>query len=154
LTIIALNYWPWKWSLNAKEEDVVDENDLRTNQDQENNDHMGDSQGSEDRDQEEVDEMAKLVCSFRYRLVQSIDRQDRLRRCLLLAALACILRPTNALIWMCVAYFTLLQNTTKGEMLPLPREGAQKWSHITSLSLLPAIKRVRLTLVREVILCG
>lgn len=115
---------------------------------------MGDSHNSEERDQEEVDEMAKLVCSFRYRPVQSIDWQARLRRCLLLAALASILRPTNALIWMCVAYFTLLQNTTKGEMLPLPWEGAQKWIHISSLSLLPAIKRARLTLVREVVLCG
>lgn len=140
--------------MDAKEEDHVDADGLRTKEGQKNNDQKSDSEGSEDQDQEQADEMAKLVCSFRCRLAQSIDCKNRLRRCLLLAALACVLRPTNVLIWMCVSCFTLLRTTTKGNMLPLPWDGAQIWVHITSLSLLPATKRERLTLLREVITCG
>ncbi len=140
--------------MDAKKEDRVDADGLRTNEDQKNNDQKSDSQGSEDQDQVLVDEMAKSVCSFRYRLAQSIDWQNRLRRCLLLAALACVLRPTNVLIWMCITCSALLRTTTQGRMLQLPWEGAQIWVHITSLSLLPATKRERLTLLREVILCG
>ena len=98
--------------------------------------------------------MAKSVPSFWDRIKQSIDWQSRLRRCLSLAALACILRPTNVLIWMSFACFAVLRIVTLGKMLSLPFEGMQIWLHISSLSLLPATKKERLTLLREVALCG
>lgn len=98
--------------------------------------------------------MAKSVFSFWDRIKQSIDWQSRLRCCLLLAALACILRPTNVLIWMSFACFAVLRIVTLGKMLSLPFEGMQIWLHISSLSLLPATKKERLTLLREVTLCG
>jgi len=140
--------------MDAKEGDKVDEDSLRTSEEQQNDYSNSESQGSEDQDQEQVDEMAKSVSNFRSCLALSVDWRNRLRRCLLLAALACVLRPTNVLIWMCIACFTLLRTTTKARMLPLPWEGAQIWVHITSLSLLPASKKERLTLLREVVLCG
>lgn len=154
MTVVALTFWPWQWSMDAKEGDNVDDDGLRTSEEQQHDYQNSESQGSEDQDQEQVDEMAKSVFSFRDRLAQSIDWQSRLRRCLLLAALACILRPTNVLIWMCIACFTVLRTATKGRMLPLPWEGAQIWVHITSLSLLPATKKERLILLREMVLCG
>ncbi|KAI9767564.1 MAG: hypothetical protein M1840_005601 [Geoglossum simile] len=55
-----------------------------------------------------------------------VDELARLRRALLLAALACVLRPTNALIWICVS-------------LPL---------------LFHASGKERFVLFREVIICG
>lgn len=82
------------------------------------------------------------------------DLKNRLRRCLLLAALACVLRPTNILIWMCFATFTLLRVTTFGKMLSLPWEGMQIWVHISSLSFLPATKKERKVLLKEAFLCG
>lgn len=82
------------------------------------------------------------------------DSKTRLRRCLLLAALACVLRPTNILVWICFATFTLLRVTTYGKMLSLPWEGMQIWVHISSLSFLPATKKERKVLLTEACLCG
>lgn len=83
-----------------------------------------------------------------------LTRNHRLRRCLFLAALACILRPTNILIWICFATFTLLRITTHGKMLSLPWEGMQIWVHVSSLSFLPATKQERRVLLAEACLCG
>lgn len=140
--------------MDTGEEDDVDEDGLRTSEEAKNDDQRSESQGSEREDQEQVDETAKSVSNLWIRLAQTIDLRNRLRRCLLLAALACVLRPTNVLIWMCIGCFALLRTTTKGRMLPLPWEGAQIWVHLTSLSLLPATKRERLTLLREGFFCG
>ena len=79
---------------------------------------------------------------------------NRLRRCLLLAAFACILRPTNILIWVCFATFALLRVKTRGKFLQLPWEGMQIWVHISSLVFLPATKQERKVLVTEATLCG
>ncbi|KAE8550688.1 hypothetical protein EYB25_006916 [Talaromyces marneffei] len=40
---------------------------------------------------------------------ESASRQSSLRKCLLLAALACVLRPTNIIIWACMAGFAVYQ---------------------------------------------
>ncbi|CAD6565340.1 MAG: glycosylphosphatidylinositol anchor biosynthesis [Alectoria sarmentosa] len=85
---------------------------------------------------------------------RDVDEVANLRRCLLLAALACILRPTNILIWACFATFALLRITTHGKMLSLPWEGMQIWVHISCLSFLPATKQERKVLVTQGCLCG
>ena len=123
--------------MDAEEDDEIDRDGLRTNEEG----------GS-------VDEKAKLVINFKNRTGQNSDLENRLRRCLLLAALACILRPTNILIWICFATFALLRITTHGKMLPLPWEGVQIWVHISSLSFLPATKQEREVLLTEACLCG
>ena len=123
--------------MDAEEDDEVDEDDLRT---------YG--------EQKDVDEKAKLVIILSYCSWQNPDSTNRLRRCLLLAALACILRPTNILIWICFATFVLLRITTHGKMLSLPWEGMQIWVHISSLSFLPATKQERKVLLTEACLCG
>ena len=107
-----------------------------------------------DGDQNKVDEMAKSVFSLWGHVSQSIDWPNRLRRCLLLAALACILRPTNVLIWISFTCFAIFKTSVQGKMVSLPWEGAQVWIHITSLSLLPATRRERMVLLREAALCG
>lgn len=140
--------------MDVQNENVVDEDGLRTSGEQEGDEEKSKTDESHDQESEYADELARSVCFIEDRQAHNIDWRNRLRRCLLLAALACILRPTNALIWACIACFTILRTTTQGRMLPLPWEGAQMWVHITTLTLLPATKKERLTLVREVLMCG
>ena len=47
MTVAALNFWPWQWSMDVEEDDEIDKQGLRTNEEQ----------GG-------VDEKAKLVISF------------------------------------------------------------------------------------------
>lgn len=147
--------------MDAKEDDEVDEDGLRRSEEEKTGENKSENSNSEEAksedeevDEQEVDETAKSVFSLWDRLKQSIDSQRRLRRCLLLAALACILRPTNVLIWISIACFAILRITTQGKMLPLPWEGMQIWVQLTSPVLLPATKKERLTLLRDIILCG
>ena len=140
--------------MDLSENDQVDEDGLRISQEERTEDSNSESQLGSEVDPEEVDEIAKSVPKFWDRLTQRIDWPHRLRRCLLLAALAVILRPTNILIWICIACFALLRTSTQGKMLPMPWEGTQIWIHLTSLSLRPATKRERMTLVREALFCG
>ena len=172
LTVIALYFWPWQWSLDPEDGDEFDEDGLRKCEnersaeqnpedqnsedqkveDQRSEDQKGGDQKNEDRD--DIDEMAKSVPSLWDRIKKSIDWHNRLRRCLFLAALACILRPTNILIWMCFACFVILRIVTHGKVLSLPWEGMQLWLNVSSLSLLPATKKERLVFAKEVALCG
>lgn len=94
ITVVALDLWPWQWSAG------VVSGDSRKN--------VGNGKGAaQDR-----------------RLVSRYDRNDwtlheqpltrivtRLRQCLCLAALACILRPTNILIWATLASFAWVRTT-------------------------------------------
>ncbi len=123
--------------MDTDEDDEIDKDGLRTNE-----------------EQRDVDETARYVIGFWDCSEQDSDCKNRLRRCLFLAALACILRPTNILIWICFATFALLRITTHGKMLSLPWEGMQIWVHISSLSFLPATKQERKVLLREACLCG
>ncbi|KAJ9320094.1 CAZyme family GT22 [Paecilomyces variotii] len=92
LTVVALYFWPWRWTIapqNNKSEDE-DDDDLITNSDM----------------NEEPEER---------------NESGSLRKCLLLAALACVLRPTNIIIWITLAGF-MLSKATRGECLIIARE--------------------------------
>ena len=151
---MALSLWPWHWAVDVSDNDSMDEDGLRTSEEDKSEETNSESQMSQDENHDKDDELAKSVPSFWIRLTQSIDWPNRLRRCLLLAALACILRPTNLLIWICIASFALLRRNSQGRMLSLPWEGMQVWMQITSLSLLPATKKERIVLLRDTALCG
>ncbi|KAE8133876.1 GPI mannosyltransferase 3 [Aspergillus pseudotamarii] len=96
ITIVALNLWPWEWSSESTPTVQPRRNTRSTTRDT-----GGNSTGD-----------GALVV--------------RLRKCLTLAALACILRPTNVLIWMGLAGVAWLRSA---------------W-------------RERTILCREVLLCG
>lgn len=66
----------------------------------------------------------------------------RLRLCLLLASLACVLRPTNLLIWACLASYTVLRNQCLSIL-----EGHL----LMDVVIFPKSGKV---LLREAILCG
>ena len=85
LTIIALYNWPWHWSLGMKEETTL----------------QVDGQGLRIR---EADEPSS----------GDTDELTRLRRSLLLAAIATVMRPANILIWITLALATMLQHTQSG----------------------------------------
>ncbi|KAF2809649.1 uncharacterized protein BDZ99DRAFT_571427 [Mytilinidion resinicola] len=65
----------------------------------------------------------------------AVGALSKLRLSLLLAAVACILRPTNALIWLCLAVPTLWRATTRGRFV-LVREVLACGSAILVLSVL------------------
>ncbi|GLA10937.1 glycosylphosphatidylinositol anchor biosynthesis [Aspergillus niger] len=96
LTIVALYMWPWVWSSDPS----------TTTQTRGSPSRSLKSQTNEDQSDTAV--------------------LSRFRQCLVLAAVACILRPTNLLIWMVLASLLLYRST------PLRRA----------------------TLVREALLCG
>ena len=78
----------------------------------------------------------------------------RLRRCLLLAALACVLRPTNLLIWAYLGFSTLLGTRTKEKLHLGDKAGRLGWFRPLADSFLGAKNRERMVLVRETAVCG
>ena len=143
--------------MDPEDGDEFDEDGLRKSENEKSAEQDPEDQKVKDQKSEDgdyIDEMAKSVPRLWDRIKHSIDWNNRLRRCLFLAALACILRPTNVLIWMCFACFIMLRIATHGKVLSLPWEGMQLWLNVSSLSLLPATKKERLVLVKEVALCG
>ena len=134
--MIALESWPWEWSLEPTGDESVTAEGLR-------------------RDESEEEDSSLLAKSFgpESHPTYLIDI-GRLRRCLLLAAIACVLRPTNLMIWACLACFTFFRTITDEKLVPL------KWSNVPLLvtvtrpALLHATKVERLVLVREAMLCG
>lgn len=74
--------------------------------------------------------------------IPSVDSVGRLRLCLLLASLACVLRPTNLLIWVCIASYTVIRNQCLSIL-----EG----NLLMDVVIFPKSGKV---LLREAILCG
>lgn len=111
VTIVALDLWPWQWSAGP----LTDSN--RRN-------NVGSEKGAANGQ--------RLLLSRYGWVYQMLPRQPltriahSLRQCLCLAALACILRPTNILIWATLATIAWLRTS---------------WSQ-------------RKVLIREVLLCG
>ncbi len=103
---------------------------------------------------DQTEEMGMSAIGFWDQVMHIVDLQWGLRRCLFLAALACILRPTNVLIWICLACFTLFRVITYGKMVGLPLIRAPLWIHISDLTLSPATMQERHMLIREGIICG
>lgn len=87
-------------------------------------------------------------------MVELMVEWCRLRSCLVLAALACILRPTNILIWICVAFYSLFRPATNGYLVPFRWADVLVWINILSFAPLPAPQRERRILFREITLCG
>ncbi|KAF7506351.1 hypothetical protein GJ744_011817 [Endocarpon pusillum] len=87
----------------------------------------------------------------------AVDETTRLRRCLLLAALATILRPTNLLIWISVAAMTCLNMSSVWWYCGFARspwKGSDMSTSSRSISFLRATTRERSTLFWESFLCG
>ena len=142
-TTVALNYWPWEWSVVSHDEDEEEE--------KEDDDEDGLRESFEE---EQSEELSRSAVEFWDDIMYAVDEQSKLRRCLVLAALACILRPTNILIWICVTGFAVFRVITYGKMVRLPWLGTPVWLHVTDLTLFPATKQQRYTLFREATLCG
>ncbi|KAF2461607.1 Alg9-like mannosyltransferase family-domain-containing protein [Lineolata rhizophorae] len=106
LTATALWLWPWHWPAPTTSNDVHDEQGLRSE-------------------------------TYRASRTSSSRSSDlsSLRMSLFLAALACILRPTNLLIWLCVCTGTL-RNATARETRVLVREAVVLGSFVLGLSIL------------------
>lgn len=137
LTIIALHQWPWHWSLDATGDEETDKYGLR-----------------EDPRPDQVKELAKCVSENDENVERARSTAYRLCRCLLLAAVACVLRPTNVLIWACLACFSLWESSSRGRILKLPRIEGGLWVNITSIAHGPATRRERMVLVLEAVVCG
>ena len=124
LTIVALYNWPWHWSLNAGERE----------------DSQFDSEGLRIRDADRPSQ-------------SNIDETTLLRRALLLAAVATIMRPTNIMIWATLSWLTFLQHTSSGWLLKIPWTDQSAWVHTTSWSFAPN-QNERMKFFRETLVCG
>ncbi|OCL03339.1 glycosyltransferase family 22 protein [Glonium stellatum] len=103
ITSIAVYHWPWQLPgsavLNkAPRTDKEPRND--------NDDDAGDDDNNDDDDDDDDDDNHTAD-------INSVSQSAKLRLSLLLAAVACILRPTNALIWLCLALPTLQQASSQ-----------------------------------------
>ena len=154
LTIIALNYWPWQWL--AERDEQADDDSSQDEQRDEDYVHVG--KGSP-----RVSETSTAEQPPKHR-IESPTVNDQhttlqatrhsLRICLLLAALACILRPTNVLIWICLSFFLCLRTRTYGHFMETRWIDSPVWVHITTLEFLPFTKNERIMLLREGMICG
>lgn len=86
--------------------------------------------------------------------VDNNDELDDLRKCLLLAAFACLLRPTNILIWVFLLTSTFLRSRSGGWLIPLNRAGSSVWVQYSYVPSWRANATRRLIMLRQVILCG
>ena len=156
LTIIALNYWPWQSPLDESE---TAGDDLSHRHEQRDDDYVhigeGSPRGSENLDDEEdtSEEQAQASTVFETTL-DRLALRNPLRVSLLLAALACILRPTNLLIWICLALYSCIRTTSYGHFLETRWIDHPIWVHITTLEFKPGTEKERQVLVREILLCG
>ncbi|KAJ5579759.1 uncharacterized protein N7459_005744 [Penicillium hispanicum] len=111
LTVVALDQWPWQWSAGSS---------------------TGDNRRRNTSNAKRTDEDRRLLRRYDWHKTKALTRQllmrvmHSLRQCLVLAAVACILRPTNVLVWATLASFAWLRTS---------------WSQ-------------RKVLVREVLACG
>ncbi|KAI4166845.1 MAG: hypothetical protein LQ348_007753, partial [Seirophora lacunosa] len=129
--------WPWHWSIEATGDEEVDQYGLRQ------------IPGTD-----LAEELAKCVPEEAQRINGSRSMAYRLCRCLLLAATACVLRPTNVLIWICLSCFTLWKSSASGRLLKLPWTNGNLWINVTAIAHGPATRRERLVLVFEAAICG
>ena len=124
LTVLALYNWPWHWSLRAEEKEEP----------------RVDSEGLRTRN---VDGQSQ----------GSVDETTLLRRALVLAAIATIMRPINILIWLTLSWLTFLQHTTSGWLLKIPWTDQSAWIQTTSWSFVPN-RNERMAFFREAFVCG
>ncbi|KAH8700276.1 putative mannosyltransferase [Talaromyces proteolyticus] len=95
LTVIALYFWPWDWFLDIRDEEKEEE---------------GETQGLDNSI-----ESASRLSRYRwpglngdiFTIMFLTVALPSLRKSLLLAAFACVLRPTNVLVWACLAGFAM-----------------------------------------------
>ena len=124
MTIVALYNWPWHWS-------VADDQEA----------HF------------QIDERGLRVRDADSPSKGSVDEITRLRRSLLFAAVATILRPTNILIWSSLAYATFLRRDKVQWFVKVPGTGQSALVDMATWALIPSTAEVQ-TLVREAIVCG
>ncbi|KAJ5514388.1 GPI mannosyltransferase [Penicillium fimorum] len=94
ITIVALELWPWQWSAGSTAGDSRDKN-------------TGNQMRGTDRDRSVIlgyDQTSNF-------LVTATDGACSLHKCLPLAALACILRPTNIIVWATLAGLAWLRTS-------------------------------------------
>ncbi|ETN38706.1 uncharacterized protein HMPREF1541_06743 [Cyphellophora europaea CBS 101466] len=124
LTIIALYNWPWHWSSDGSTKDTGE----------------ADAQGLRKR--------TAVTLSH-----GDVDETTRLRRALLFAALATILRPTNILIWFAMTILTCLRGVRSHKLVNVPGTEHTALIEIAGYTLLPTKTECK-TFLREAVLCG
>lgn len=155
LTVTALNLWPWYSACNRREGDG---DAVLGSQEQADEDYVHVGEGSPHLSEEPVaahpDGNKTDAFQPREQSTQYYNLRKSLRSSLLLAALACILRPTNILIWICLICFATLRTRTYGRFMEIRWVKSPVWVHITSLELFPATHKERKDIIIECVTCG
>lgn len=166
LTIAALNYWPWEWSFDCEPDS--DDEDSGTQEQALDNASNPDEQRDEDfvhvgEGSPRVSETSTMGPANEHptqpptawdRFSAFFGSLSSIRLCLSLAAFACVLRPTNVLIWICFTCLMMLRRTTYGQFMETRFLDSPVWVHITTLEFMPATAEQRRTIIRECLICG
>lgn len=124
MTVIALYNWPWHWCAEANERDTANI----------------DARGLRKR---------KAITPSH----SETDETTRLRRALLFAALATVLRPTNILIWLALTLLTFVRGVKTNKLVNIPGTRRSALIEFAGYTLLPTKAEV-FALTREAMLCG
>ena len=84
----------------------------------------------------------------------TVDETTQLRRALLLAAVATILRPTNLLIWMALATMICLRWSSRERRIQLPRLQKNVIASLPLPSMSPGTRRYQINLLVESLIRG
>lgn len=124
LTAVALYNWPWHWSVL-----------------------------NDDESQFQVDQQGLRVRDADSSTEEATDETTRLRRSLLLAAVATVLRPTNILIWIALAFVTFLSRQKKQWLVRVPFTEQTALVDAATWTLIPSQLEC-VAFMRGVVLCG
>lgn len=148
LTIVALYHWPWTWV----EEAQTDLQDTTANiMDGQDEDYVHVAQGSPRLSEASTVLQTKEEDSLVERIEPS--HSDSLRICLFCAAVACILRPTNVMIWISLSCFMFLRKTNYGFFTDIRWTNSPIWVDVTTLKFVCSTAQ-RWSFLREGVICG
>jgi phosphatidylinositol glycan class B len=107
LTVIALNLWPWGWFIDAPANSGLQMNVLDDGPSLELKDFL-DGKEVKTESRPSSSSSSQTATSDSSQKTSSDANPVRLNAALAAAALACILRPTNGIIWMTIACTTMV----------------------------------------------
>ena len=148
LTIVALYHWPWHW---VEEEPENIEHPKTNASEYQEEDYVHVDQGSPRISEASTMLQSKDDETFSRPL--QLDQNNSLRICLGCAAVACILRPTNILIWLSLSCSLFLRKTTYGFFTETRWLSSPVWIDVTTIRFLRSAAE-RWQFLREGIFCG
>jgi phosphatidylinositol glycan class B len=120
LTVIALNFWPWGWFIDAPANSGLQMNVLDDGPSLELRDFL-DGKDAKNESRPSSSSSGQAATSDSLQTTPSNATPLRLNTALAAAAVACILRPTNGVIWLTIACTTMMNYSNYARSATLVR---------------------------------